>query len=155
MCEYMPTDKQYDGQLIDEYFRLERIREKAVQENSIETLKEIDKEIACIKIKLKPLTLSEIEKMRDEGTLDQVIMPVDTVFMDLPALVVTGEVEKKILNGNLLYKNECVKAGFPEDFIEGRKVRVYREKENSCNFIAVYQYQPEKKGMIPDKMFLS
>ena len=65
MCEYMPTDKQYDGQLIDEYFRLERIREKAVQENSVETLNAIDKEIACIKMKLKPLTLSELEKVTD------------------------------------------------------------------------------------------
>lgn len=63
MCDYMPTDKQYDGQLIEEYFRLERIREKAVLENSEETLKVIDKEIACIKLKLKPLTLSELEKV--------------------------------------------------------------------------------------------
>ena len=66
MYEYMPTDKQYDGRLIDEYFTLERIREKAVHENATETLKEIDKEIACIKLKLKPLTLSELEKSTDE-----------------------------------------------------------------------------------------
>ena len=63
MCDYMPTDKHYDVQLIEEYFRLERIREKAVLENSEETLKVIDKEIACIKLKLKPLTLSELEKV--------------------------------------------------------------------------------------------
>lgn len=63
MCDYMPTDKQYDGQLIDEYFRLANIREKAILENATETLKAIDKEIACIKLKLKPLTLSELEKV--------------------------------------------------------------------------------------------
>ena len=53
MCEYMSTDKQYDGQLIEEYFRLDRIREKAVLENALETIKLIDREMAFLKLKLK------------------------------------------------------------------------------------------------------
>ena len=100
-------------------------------------------------------TLAEIEKRRAEGGLEEMVIPVDSVFKELPAFIVTGELEKKILNGNLIYINECKKAGLTECFSEGKKVRVYKEKENSCNFIAVYQYSKEKKGMIPDKMFLS
>ena len=99
-------------------------------------------------------TLAEIERLRDAGSLDEIVMPVDTVFMNLPAFVVAGELEKKILNGNLIRINECKNAGLTECFSEEKKVRVYKEKENSCNFIAIYQYSKEKKGMIPDKMFL-
>ena len=53
------TDKQYDGQLIDEYFRLKDLREIAVKENAAETVKAIDKQINQIKLKLQPLTLPE------------------------------------------------------------------------------------------------
>lgn len=100
-------------------------------------------------------TLAEIERIRDEGGLDGIIQPVDQVFSQLPELVVTGELEKKILNGNLIYKSECKKLGLEDCFSEGNKVRVYRENNSSSNFIAVYQYSKEKKGMIPDKMFLN
>lgn len=53
------TDKQYDGQLIDEYYRLRDIREAAVRENATETIKIIDKQINQIKLKLQPLALPE------------------------------------------------------------------------------------------------
>jgi len=56
---YMPTDKQYDGQLIEEYARLKRIREIAVKENAVETVKATDQEIGYIKLKLQPLELPE------------------------------------------------------------------------------------------------
>ena len=55
----MPTDKQYDGQLIEEYSRLKRIKEVAMQENAIKTIKTIDKEIGYIKLKLQPLELPD------------------------------------------------------------------------------------------------
>ena len=100
-------------------------------------------------------TLAEIERLRDAGSLDEIVMPVDTVFMNLPAFVVSGELEKKILNGNLIRAGECKSAGLTDVFSEGKKVRVYKENDNSCNFIAIYQYCKEKKGMIPDKMFLN
>ena len=100
-------------------------------------------------------TLAEIERLRDAGSLDEIVMPVDTVFMNLPAFVVSGELEKKILNGNLIHSGECKSAGLTDVFSEGKKVRVYKENNNSCNFIAIYQYSKEKKGMIPDKMFLN
>lgn len=106
-------------------------------------------------IKDNAYTLAEIEKIRDTGGLDSIIMPVDTVFMDLPALVVTGELKKKILNGNLIYENECKEAGISDCFSDGKKIRIYKENNNDCNFIAIYQYSKEKKGMVPDKMFLS
>ena len=56
---YMPTDKQYDGQLIEEYSRLKRIKEAALKEDAIETVKLIDIEMGDIKLKLQPLELPE------------------------------------------------------------------------------------------------
>jgi hypothetical protein len=59
MNEYMPTDKQFEAQLIDEYSRLKRIRDAAAKEGAVETVKTIDLEISYIKLKLHPLVLPE------------------------------------------------------------------------------------------------
>lgn len=61
MCEYMPSDKQYDGQLIAQYQMLKRIRNAAEGEGASETIKVIDEEISYIKLMLKPLILPEDE----------------------------------------------------------------------------------------------
>ena len=50
MSEYMPTDKQYDGQLIEEYSRLKRLRKLATQEHATETIKAIEEEMNYIKL---------------------------------------------------------------------------------------------------------
>lgn len=51
------TDKQYDGQLIDMYAMLKRIRETAVCENLPETVKAIENEMNIIRLKLQPTKL--------------------------------------------------------------------------------------------------
>ncbi|MCM1579319.1 MAG: hypothetical protein NC078_11020 [Ruminococcus sp.] len=53
------TDKQYDGQLIEEYFRLKRIKNAALKEEAAETVRIIDEEIIKIKLKLQPIELPE------------------------------------------------------------------------------------------------
>ena len=57
--EYMPTDKQYNGQLIEQYAMLKRLRETAVKDGADETIKAIDLEIHYTKLKLQPLELPE------------------------------------------------------------------------------------------------
>lgn len=57
MCNQ--TDKQYDGQLIDEYYSLMQIRKQAVKENATETVALIDEKLNIIKLKLQPLKLPE------------------------------------------------------------------------------------------------
>lgn len=54
---YMPTDKQYDGQLIDEYSKLMKIRESAKKEGAVETVKVIDNELKFLLLKLKPIVM--------------------------------------------------------------------------------------------------
>jgi len=113
-------------------------------------------------------TLAEIEELRNDGKLDEIIIPVDAVFMDLPAIVVSGELEQKILNGNYISWNKCkpyIKSeydticGLPESGMkslccDGQLFRIYKELDNSCNFMAVYCYRKEKNGIVPEKMFL-
>lgn len=53
------TDKQYDGQLIDTYTMLKRIKEIAVKENAADTVKTIENEMNVIKLKLQPTELPE------------------------------------------------------------------------------------------------
>lgn len=54
------TDKQYDGQLIDMYAMLKRIRETAACENSPETVKAIENEMNIIRLKLQPTKLQRL-----------------------------------------------------------------------------------------------
>ena len=60
MEEYMPTDKQYNGQLIDEYYYLCELYESAVTESAVNTAKAIKKKMECIRLKLQPLELPEL-----------------------------------------------------------------------------------------------
>lgn len=53
------SDKQYDGQLIDEYFRLKDIKKIAEKENATETIKVIEEKMALIKLKLQPTELPD------------------------------------------------------------------------------------------------
>ena len=55
--EYMPTDKQYNGQLIEEYQRLDRVLKVAEKEQAIETIAIIKEEMRYIKLKLQPIEL--------------------------------------------------------------------------------------------------
>ncbi len=53
------TDKQYNGQLIDEYYRLVDLRKLAIKENATEVVAAIDEQMKRIKLKLQPLELPD------------------------------------------------------------------------------------------------
>lgn len=55
--EYMPADKQYNGQLIEEYQRLERVLKVAEKEQAVETISLIKEEMRYLKLKLQPIEL--------------------------------------------------------------------------------------------------
>lgn len=59
--EEMLTDKQYEGHLIDEYFFLSELLTTATEEKAIDTVKVIKRKIACIRLKLSPLDLNNID----------------------------------------------------------------------------------------------
>jgi len=57
VSDYMPTDKQYNGQLIEEYQRLERVLKVAEREKATDTIAIIKEEMKYLKLKLQPIEL--------------------------------------------------------------------------------------------------
>lgn len=107
-------------------------------------------------------TLKEVEELRDSHHLMEHIMPVDSVFSEYPALFVSDYLLKKVLNGNLILRNELMKLleedrernnqTYPQ---EGDKFRIYGKNEDTVTFLALYEFKSEKDGLTPTKMFLS
>ena len=87
--------------------------------------------------------LSELERYREEGTLEEHLIPVDSVFADCPRLDVPERLEPLLYNGNPLRLPEG------ED---GQLVRVY---DSRGRFIALYRYQQKKHIYKNEKMFFS
>ena len=91
-------------------------------------------------------TLSEIEKMRDENTLDSILIPVDEVLYKYPEYHVSEDQEKKLMNGNEIFLSEN------QEKLKNRdKVRVY---DASGEFRAIYEYRAYNHSLKSIKMFL-
>ena len=119
------------------------------------------------------LTLSQIEKLRDAGRVEEHVVPVEGVFLGLPALATKpGDGDKLVHNGNpfpaeLAEPEETAKGADPFAKPEGRSetecnlavsladrfdgVRVY---DSEHQFIGIYRYNEEKRRYQPQKIFL-
>lgn len=93
------------------------------------------------------VTLGELERLRDEGRLGEVLRPVDSCFGACPALHVADRWQMLVDNGNPFLTGQTVeRASYPA----GQWVRVYRE---SGSFVGVYAFDGEQSYR-PVKMFL-
>lgn len=95
------------------------------------------------------LTLSQIEKIRDEGKIESIIVPVEEMFPDATKITVKEEFSKYIYNGNTFTKKHVVNYISNET---SKKVRVYDYKNE---FIGLYEYDEEKRCYKVLKMFLN
>lgn len=94
------------------------------------------------------VTLSRLEEIRDADRLEELLLPVDRVFMECPALHIQEKWRKLLDNGNSFYANQTVEnCTYPV----GEWVRVYRE---DGSFAGVYAYDAGRKWYKPVKMFL-
>lgn len=93
------------------------------------------------------LTLSQIEKLRDDGTLMEHVVPVESVFLELPLFLVHPDFDKLVHNGNpvLPAQGDLPEGGLPE------RVRVH---DSLGSFIGIYRYRQEKQAYYPQKLFL-
>ncbi|MBR1691655.1 MAG: tRNA pseudouridine(55) synthase TruB [Lachnospiraceae bacterium] len=102
-------------------------------------------------------TLAEIEQMRDAGRLNELIVPVDTMFADLPGCIVKKPFQRLIENGNAFYVNQAEillpdgKAADASALFAGCRLRVYDEE---TKFYGVYRLLPDNTKCEPVKMFL-
>ena len=88
--------------------------------------------------------LNEIQKLKDEGKLETIVLPVDEVFSSCPKVTLNEEQVKLAYNGNSIpYKILSQE--------NGDKLRVYDERGN---FIGLYRREDRKRSYKLEKMFL-
>ena len=120
------------------------------------------------------LTLAQIEALRDEGRLSEVIVPVDEMFAAYPAVRTRPEADYLVHNGNQVKREllqldmlepDMQSGGQREQTFEPRPAGAGTEQEgddlspvriydSEGQFIGVYEFQPEKDWYKPRKIFL-
>lgn len=93
------------------------------------------------------LTLAQIEALRDEGSLESRIYPVDSVFGEYPQITLSEEALRLVKNGNPLPKRMLELSAVTD----GMRVRLY---DSEGVFLAVYAWSQERKSYRAEKMFL-
>lgn len=93
------------------------------------------------------LTLSQVQKLKDEGHLESAVMTVDSVFSEYPKLHVRAEWKKLTDNGNAFFPNQTVEK---KVYGEGEWVRIYGE---DGGFVGIYAYDGAKAWYKPVKIF--
>lgn len=98
-------------------------------------------------------TLDRLQEMADQGTLSQVIVPVDKMFEHCPALRATESAYKALRNGNQLQWRDIMGNERAEASIsDGTLVRVY---SHHGSFFGVYGYEKKRERFSPVKMFIA
>ena len=92
------------------------------------------------------LTLSELQKLKEEGRLNEAVFPLEAVFADYKEIRAEEEVlDKLVKNGNpFRYKGVGVVS-------DGEPFKVY---SMDGQFIGIYEYSEEKRMFYPRKIFL-
>lgn len=93
------------------------------------------------------VTLGELQRRKDEGRLEEVLLPMDSVFADCPALHVEGEGDRLLKNGNAIRPEQTAEKRI---LTPGQRVRFYG---SDGRFSGVYTYDPGKGCYIVLKMF--
>lgn len=95
------------------------------------------------------VTLGELQRLKDEGRLEEALLPVDSVFEDCPALHVCA------VNASLLDNGNAIRPAQTEEktvYEPGQWVKFYR---SDGSFAGIYAYDTGKQWYKPVKMFLA
>ncbi len=95
------------------------------------------------------LTLAELEKLRDENKISDVIISPDAVFPDLRVVKVGDNAVRLLQNGNRIPEAMLMRGISLED---GEEIRMY---DGAGRFYGIYQYHSKERDAKPIKMFLS
>lgn len=94
------------------------------------------------------ITLTELQRRKEEGSLEEVIIPIDSVFLHLPKLIAKKSCSKLLYNGNWL-SNECL-----HEHIRSNDTEQFRIYDEEMQFTGVYQYDEQKDEYKPVKLFM-
>ena len=103
--------------------------------------------------------LSALQELADRGRLLEAVVPVEEMFHTLPAIGVSEDAQKALLNGNQLKQSEVLmkeETGniqkIPKEFpVDQGEYRVYSFGGRFC---AIYHYEGGRRLFSPVKMFL-
>ena len=105
------------------------------------------------------LTLDQIEKKRDEGTVEEIIASTESMFRDLDYCIVKSDLRRLLENGNGFKPSDLLSEA-PEDeddfveademYTDGERVRVYSEDKT---FFGIYRYDGRTKAFRVEKFF--
>lgn len=94
------------------------------------------------------ITLSELERLRDEKNVEKVLIPVDAMFDELAQVHVPDIYIKAVQNGNLFSLHQIMERRM---FGPNEEVRVY---DGTGRFYGIYTFDREEGVFKPRKMFL-
>ncbi|MFI3173228.1 MAG: tRNA pseudouridine(55) synthase TruB [Eubacteriales bacterium] len=103
--------------------------------------------VSCFEIE-QALTLSEVQELKNQGTLEECILPIDSVFQHLQRFDLPKELEFLAKNGNPLNVEKYAEI---HGWKNKERVRVYDELGE---FIGIYWYREENQTLKLEKMFL-
>ena len=92
------------------------------------------------------LRLSEIQKAKEDGNLEKILQPIDSVFEQYRAVRIRSDQEKRLQNGNSFRKTDRL-----QNYDDQEMVRVY---DLNGHFAAVYRYVEKDHEFRIVKMFL-
>ena len=97
------------------------------------------------------ITLSQLEDLVRDERVEEFIKPVDRLFVQYPKVKVSNKSEHALLtNGNPLAARKLRMN--EEHRVDGQWLRLY---DLDDRFVALYQYDTEKRRIKPLKMFLN
>lgn len=102
--------------------------------------------VSCFYIE-DSITLSQLEEMQEQGIVGQVLIPIEEMFFEYPAVTLKEEFVSFIYNGNTFLPKH-IKDKIT--LINSQKVRVY---DHRGQFVAIYQFVKEKHLFKIEKMF--
>lgn len=101
------------------------------------------------------IKLSEVEQFVKEGTIEQHVIQVDSLFQDLEVLEVKAEYQKYVDNGNKLEVSFLVSEG--SDNVSGKisleVKKEYRVYDAGKRFVGIFEAE-NRKTLKPKKMFI-
>ena len=92
------------------------------------------------------LRLSEIQKAKEDGNLEKILQPIDSVFEQYRAVRIRSDQEKRLQNGNSFRKTDRL-----QNYDDQEMVRVY---DSNGHFAAVNRYVEKDHEFRIVKMFL-
>lgn len=99
----------------------------------------------CFKVE-DSLTIKQIEELKNNGTLEEYILPIDKYFDEYDSFSTLPEFDRLVDNGNPIRKREAVFERPPKDY--------YRAYDSKGQFCGIYRFNKSNGKFCPDKMFL-